>query len=84
MNIATDSAGNILNREQFYIDKLKPEYNLLKIAGSRLGTKLSEFSRSKISKSLTGFKASELTKEKIRISRLGVAPAPQPNQQKKN
>lgn len=64
---------NLLKREQFFIDELKPEYNLLKIAGSRLGSKHSELSRSKISKSLTGLKASEATKEKIRISRLGVA-----------
>lgn len=29
----------LLEREQFYIDILKPEYNILKIAGSRLGIK---------------------------------------------
>lgn len=27
----------VLDREQFYIDKLNPEYNILKIAGSNLG-----------------------------------------------
>lgn len=32
--------GNILlEREQYYIDTLNPEYNILKIAGSRLGVK---------------------------------------------
>lgn len=30
----------ILEREQYYLDLLKPEYNILKIAGSRLGIKL--------------------------------------------
>jgi group I intron endonuclease len=33
-----------LAREQFYIDKLNPEYNILKIAGSNLGYKHSEAS----------------------------------------
>ena len=27
----------LIEREQYYIDKLNPEYNILKIAGSRLG-----------------------------------------------
>lgn len=34
----------VLAREQFYIDKLNPEYNILKIAGSPLGYKHSEAS----------------------------------------
>lgn len=29
----------LIEREQYYIDLLKPEYNILKIAGSRLGSK---------------------------------------------
>lgn len=32
----------ILEREQSYLDSLQLEYNILKIAGSRLGHKLSE------------------------------------------
>lgn len=32
----------LLEREQYYIDTLKPEYNILKIAGSSLGFKHSE------------------------------------------
>lgn len=28
-----------IKREQFFIDSLNPEYNILKIAGSRLGSK---------------------------------------------
>ena len=32
----------VIAREQFYIDNLKPEYNILNKAGSRLGTKESE------------------------------------------
>jgi len=29
----------LIEREQYYIDLLNPEYNILKIAGSRLGVK---------------------------------------------
>jgi len=32
----------ILKIEQYYIDNLKPSYNILKIAGSSLGLKYSE------------------------------------------
>lgn len=34
--------SGVIAREQYYIDLLKPEYNILKIAGSRLGLKHSE------------------------------------------
>jgi len=33
---------NLLEREQFYFNKLKPEYNIVKKAGSTLGYKHSE------------------------------------------
>lgn len=29
----------LINREQYYLDRLKPEYNILKIAGSSFGYK---------------------------------------------
>lgn len=38
----------ILEREQYYIDLLKPEYNILKIAGSPLGYKHTEESLAKM------------------------------------
>jgi group I intron endonuclease len=34
-----DNSFSILDREQYYIDKLSPEYNILKIAGSSYGFK---------------------------------------------
>lgn len=37
-----------ISREQYYIDLLKPEYNICTIAGSRLGTKQSEETKIKI------------------------------------
>ena len=40
--------------EQYYFDKLNPQYNILKIAGSSLNHKLSNETKAKISKSLKG------------------------------
>ena len=44
--------SNLLVREQYYFDKLNPQYNILKIAGSSLNYKHSEETKAKISKSL--------------------------------
>jgi group I intron endonuclease len=47
-------------KEQYYFDKLNPQYNIQKIAGgSSKGLKLSEETKSKISKSLKGEYAGE-------------------------
>jgi group I intron endonuclease len=40
--------SDLLNREQFYMDNLLPEYNILKLAGSRAGYKYSKESLSNI------------------------------------
>lgn len=45
----------LIKREQHYIDTLNPEYNILKIAGSRLGHKLSEKTKKSLSISNRGF-----------------------------
>lgn len=37
-----ENKQNIIKREQFYIDKLKPHYNCCKTAGSPLGRKMTE------------------------------------------
>ena len=62
-----------IKREQFYIDSLKPEYNILKIAAlrTRLGSKQSKSVKDKISLALTGRTISDLTKSKQRAIRLG-------------
>jgi group I intron endonuclease len=44
----------LIKREQYYLDLLKPEYNILKIANSRLGSKQSEATKIKISNSNKG------------------------------
>lgn len=46
--------SNLLEREQYYLDLLKPTYNILKLAGSSIGFKHSENTKIKISKSLKG------------------------------
>jgi len=55
----------LIEREQYWIDIIKPKYNIRKIAESNLGIKYSEESCLKISISNTGRKASEETKQKI-------------------
>jgi len=53
--------------EQFYIDLLSPEYNILKIAGSTLGRTHTEESKNKISAHMKGIPRSEEHKEKISL-----------------
>ena len=50
---------DLTEREQYYLDKLNPKYNILKIAGSSLGHKLTEETKAKISKSLKGIYVKE-------------------------
>ena len=51
--------SDLLVREQYYFDKLNPQYNILKIAGSSLNYKHSEETKAKISKSLKGIYVKE-------------------------
>jgi group I intron endonuclease len=44
----------LIAREQYYLDLLKPKYNILKVANSRLGSKQSEETKIKISNSNKG------------------------------
>lgn len=44
----------LIKREQHYIDLIKPEYNILKIAGSKLGSKHSEATKVQMSINNTG------------------------------
>ena len=48
------SPDKLIEREQYYIDILNPEYNILKIAGSSLGFKHSEETALKISEAQKG------------------------------
>lgn len=74
---------NIIQREQFWLDKLKPEYNMTLTAGlnSHLGLKRSEETKKKISESLKGRK---LSKEHIEAMKKGLTGIKQTDEAKKN
>lgn len=63
---------NTISREQYYIDLLKPEYNLNSTAGSRLGSIHTEESRLKMSNSAQGRKHTEETKNLISLATKGI------------
>jgi group I intron endonuclease len=62
----------LIPREQYWIDTLKPEYNICPTAGSKFGLKSSQETKDKISKNNAkywlGKNISESTKEKMRES----------------
>jgi len=62
-------------REQYYLDNLEPDYNILKTAGSFLGYTFTDEDKVKISKGLKGIKRSEDTKELMRQKALGRKPS---------
>lgn len=69
---------NLRKKEQCYINKLNPEYNILKIVGSSYGRTINEELRQKLrdnminNKYALGYKHTEETKEKLSISHLGM------------
>lgn len=62
---------NLLMREQFWIDNLKPAYNILPVAGSNLGYQHTEETKQKISNSTKGVKKSESHVKHIREGQKG-------------
>ena len=56
---------NLLAVEQHYLDTIKPEYNICKVAGSHLGVKRSPESCARISAAKMGHTYSDESKEKI-------------------
>jgi group I intron endonuclease len=66
--------GEIIEREQYYIDHLKPEYNLLPTAGSPLGYKHTEEAKANMRAAHVGRKLSEAQLEhlvKLKAENLG-------------
>lgn len=61
---------DLINREQYYFEKLKPEYNILKTAYSSLGTNHTEETKNKMSQLALGREFSEETRAKISASKL--------------
>jgi group I intron endonuclease len=68
--LACDVNDLVVN-EQFFIDALRPYFNICLKAGSCLGMKLSEAAKRKISESNRRRIVSEATKEKMRIKLTG-------------
>lgn len=62
--------SNTIQREQYYLDLLKPDYNINPTAGSLLGFKHSEQTKAAMRQVKLGLKFSELTKVKMRKSNL--------------
>lgn len=62
----------LIEREQYYMDLLKPEFNMCPIAASNLGLKHSEETKKRNSESQKGKKLSEEHKQKIREGNIGV------------
>lgn len=56
---------NLIDREQYYLDKLEPEYNILKKAGSLSGFKHSEATKELMSLNRLNHSVSEETRERI-------------------
>jgi group I intron endonuclease len=63
--------SRLVEREQYYLNLLNPEYNICKIAGNSLGRKFSEETKQKIRFSLKGKPKSEEHKRKIGESHKG-------------
>lgn len=66
------ASENAISREQYYLDLLKPKYNILTTAGSRLGSIHSEESRLKMSNSSKGRIFSEETKKLLSLAKKGM------------
>lgn len=66
-----DDPIKLIEREQYWIDLLAPEYNICKIAGSNLGIKYSEESKKKMSAWQIGRKMSDEARARMSVSAKG-------------
>lgn len=62
---------SVVEREQYYIDLLNPQMNVLKYAGSTYGRKVSDETRLKLSESHKGYIPSNESREKMRKIMIG-------------
>lgn len=62
--------SDLIKREQYYIDLLKPEYNILKTAGSSSGVKRSEETKAKIRIGALSRSEEVLEKNRVHLKRL--------------
>lgn len=64
-------SGQLIEREQHYMDSLQPEYNLAPLAGSQLGMVRSEETRQRMRTAHTGKAHTEETKRKLSEAKKG-------------
>jgi len=62
---------NLIEREQFYLDTLNPEYNISSTAGSSLGVRYTNEARAKIGEAHKGEHLSVETRAKMRAAKIG-------------
>ena len=74
----------LIKREQYYIDELKPYYNICKIAGNSLGRVVSDETKEKLRIASTGRKHSNETKEKLSNSHKGIKHSNETKEKLKN
>ena len=84
-----DNLNNLLNKEQYYFDTLLPTFNILKIAGSSLGSTCSKETKIKMSENSSKYwlsrPFSEEHKENISKGRTGIkANIPEESKQRKS
>lgn len=65
------SVDKLIEREQFYFDTLKPEYNIAKIAGNTSGVRWTEEQRVKYLSKRIGTKRTQEEKDKISLGMIG-------------
>ena len=70
-----EDKNNLISREQYYLDTLRPVYNICKEARSCLGVKRSKEFKRKLSEFNKGKKISEECKKKISESKKGFNPS---------
>lgn len=67
----------LLALEQHYIDTLNPEYNIMRVAGSRLGSKQSEEVKEKVRQANLGRKNSPEAIANMKAAAIGRVPSPE-------
>jgi len=65
------NAEDLLKREQYWIDKLNPRYNICKIAGNSIGCKRTDQTRQNIREAVTGVKHPEWRRKQKSLSQGG-------------
>jgi group I intron endonuclease len=65
LEYTTSLVSDLLQREQYWLDRIQPEYNILKLAGNSLGYKHSEIAKFIIAHKKLGIKREEKVKDRI-------------------